>query len=175
MKMSLRTFIYYRYVHVDNAPPRGTKAVSRSSEKVPHGGRAAKEGHTTVSRIQQALTKPVQQVTVTTVTPSQHPRQQSVVESGGSSSRSLIGGGDPLIKSVDTMETVRGGKGGTNLSVTKRSILMSESSSSSESDSESEKELSIVQHEPITFKSGKGPGKKGYHKTAKQDHSTGGR
>ena len=144
--------------------------MSRSSEKVPHGGRAAKEGHTTVSRIQQALTKPVQQVTVTTVTPS-----QSVMESGGSSSRSLIGGGEPLIKSVDTMETVRGGKGGTNLSVTKRSILMSESSSSSESDSESEKELSIVQHEPITFKSGKGPGKKGYHKTAKQDHSTGGR
>ena len=72
-----------------------------------------------------------------------------------------------------TIETERVG-GGTNLSVAKRSILISESSSSSESDSDSEKELSIVQHEPVTFKSGKGPGKRGYQKTAKQDHSTGG-
>ena len=150
--------------------------VSRLSEKVPLSGRAStKEGHTTVSRIQQALAKPVQQVTAVTVAtaPSQQARHPTTVESGGSLTRQLIGGANSAIKSVETMETVRGG--GTNVSVAKRSILMSESSSSSESDSESEKELSIVQHEPTTFKSGKGPGKRAYQKTAKQDHSTAGK
>ena len=157
--------------YVDGTPPRGTKIVSRLSEKVPLSGRApTKEGHTTVSKIQQALTKPVQQAAVTTaVAPSQQPRHPATLESGGSLTRQLVGGANP----VETMETVRGG--GTNLSMAKRSILMSESSSSSESDSGSEKELSIVQHEPITFKSGKGPGKRGYQKSAKQDHSTGGK
>ena len=161
---------------VDGVPPRGTKVVSRLSEKVPLSGRgSSKEGQATTSRIQQALAKPVQQVTAVTVATapsSQQARQPTAVESGGSLTRQLIGGANPVIESVETMETVRGG--GTNLSVAKRSILMSESSSSSDSDSESEKELSIVQHEPSTFKSGKGPGKRGYQKTAKQDHSTGG-
>ena len=143
---------------------------------MPLSGRVStKESLTTVSRIQQALTKPVQQVTAVAMatTPSQQARHPTTVESGGSLTWQLIGGANPVIKSVETMETVKGGS--TNLSVAKRSILMSESSSSSESDSESEKELSIVQHEPITFKSGKGPGKRGYQKTAKQDHSTGGK
>ena len=168
----------YVYVHVDGVPSRGAKAVSRLSEKVPLSGRGpAKEGHVTASKIQQALAKPVQQVTTDTMATatqsSQQARHLSTVESGGSLTQQLIGGANPVIKSMETMETVRGG--GASLSVAKRSILMSESSSS-DSDSESEKELSIVQHEPITFKSGKGPGKRGYQKAAKQeDHSVGGK
>ena len=165
----------YIHVHIDGIPPRGTKVVSRVSEKVPLSGRAStKEDHTTVSRIQQALAKPVQQVTMATAPSSQQARHPTTtVETGGSLTRQLIGGATPIIKSMDAVETARSGV--TNLSMAKRSILMSESSSSSESDSESEKELSIVQHEPITFKSGKGPGKRGYQKAAKQDRSTGGK
>lgn len=158
---------------LDGASPRGTKAGSKLTDKVPPGGRApANDGHTTVSKLQQALAKPVPQVTITTATPSLQPPKHLTADPSGVSSQPLIGRVLPVIKSTDAVETLRVGGGSTNLSLAKRSILMSESSSSSESDSESEKELSIVQNEPIPLKSGKGQGKRGYQKMAKQEFTS---
>lgn len=61
--------------------------------------------------------------------------------------------------------------------VSKRSILMSESSSSESSDSDSERELSIVHHDPLTKSKGAGLTKKsgGLQKVAKRDPSSEGK
>lgn len=139
----------------DSSQPRGTKAASKSTEKTTHG-RAPKETHQAVSKIQQAPSKTGHVATSQT---------RPLTESGGPQN---VTGGD--LKLSETAEV----SGRANPSIAKRSILMSESSSSSSSDSESEKELSIVQYEPTT--KAKVPSKKsggGHQKSAtKQDNSS---
>ena len=124
---------------------------------------------TTVSKV--SLAKPLQPPPDTMVSIVAAATQQIRDEFGKvSGGRRLSGGGEPRWLGGETTGAEVGVRG--NQILTKRSILMSESSSSESSDSDSERELSIVQHDHTTKTKGAGKKGGGYQRGLKQDISS---